>query len=110
MLLGSTSVGVKNIDEWWLITSNRDWLNAQNTMESNEDNLFESLRAFPEGGQNNYRGEIMAMYYSLALAITIAEKSKLIKGTTDDFKSYNVHVDQLLANQNVLGFKFNTKL
>ncbi|WP_045856796.1 hypothetical protein [Teredinibacter purpureus] len=110
LILGGTNAYVEKFEEWWFVSSGNDWLNAANAIDTNDVNVFESLRGFPEGGQNNYRGEIMAMYYSSALAISTNSIAKLIKGSQEDFRVYSKLTEQLKCNHNVLGFKFNAQL
>lgn len=110
LILGGTSACVENFEDWWFVSSGKDWLNAPNSIGTTKVNVFESLRAFPEGGQNNYRGEIMAMYFSSALAITTSSISALVKGSKEDLEIYKKLVKKLKFTQNVLGFRFQAKL
>jgi hypothetical protein len=110
LVLGGINVTVENIEEWWFISSNTDWLNTPNAINTNGTNVFESLRGFPEGGQNNYRGEILAMYFSSALAITTQSETRLVKGSETEFNTYKKLVERLKITENVLGFKFKAQL
>ena len=105
-VLGSGKVTIENVDGWWIVASDRDWLNAPNSINTTEKNVFESLRAFPESGQNNYRGEFMAMIYSSALVIITNSTSTLMKGLDTDLKAFERICGALECNVNVLGFKF----
>lgn len=110
LVLGGKTVCITCNEDWWFICCDNDWLNAKNRLGTDEKNIFESLRAFPEGGENHYRAEIMAFYYSSALVIKTNTHGRLIKGNADDLATYNRLSSNLTPNQSILGFRFNAQL
>lgn len=110
LILGRSNAHIDHIGEWWFVSSEADWLKAENAIDTNDINVFESLRGFPEGGENNYRGEIMAMYFSSALVTSCNSEIRQLKGSDSDLMNYSEIVDKLQNTHRVLGFKFSAKL
>jgi hypothetical protein len=66
LLLGSTTVEVRKIEKFWVISSQEDWLLDSNGNVSFEP--FYKIIHFPAAGQNAMRNEVLAFALSQVLA------------------------------------------
>ena len=67
LVLGCKDVEIRNIDEFWIISSSEDWIKAVSAIEVDEKSVFETHYAIPEAGQNFFRYESLAEVFSTSL-------------------------------------------
>jgi hypothetical protein len=81
LYLGAQDVSVKHINEWWVVSSSRDWLSA----ETNEEviSLFTNIVPFPEAGVNSMRSEILLVAFAKDVISARNPSRIVISGTVD---------------------------
>jgi len=78
MLLGSNDVTTDRIGEWLRVHSSTDWLLGADHPEVQA--LFESIVAFPEAGDNAFRGEILLTAFARDVYVSDASGGCVVKG------------------------------
>lgn len=64
LILGANETNIKEKDGWWFVSADLDWLNVSSEVQVNETTAFDTIHAFPEGGVNWFRSEVMAKVFS----------------------------------------------
>ncbi len=106
LILGCTSVRVWNVEGWWLIAGDLDWLNAPNRSNFTDLNAFKVPWALPEAGQNQYLSAVMTRVFSNAAATCCGANTHLVKGTSDDLEQFIRVCTDTPRGYRIIGFKF----
>lgn len=78
LILKTRSIQIKSFDDWWIVSSDSDWLLTDNP--SSPESLFERLHAFPEGGSNSCRIEFILKVFANDIVIADNNSMQIIKG------------------------------
>ena len=110
MLLGCVDVAVQKFDNWWLVSGEVDWLKQPNQIQITDTEVFTSLRAFPEAGDNWFRSEYLAVVFSSALVTFDGNSSKVIKGNKSNLMQFNKLTSELESKKRIIGFIFEKSI
>ncbi len=106
MLLGCEDVSIQKFDNWWLVSGEVDWLKRPNQLHINETEVFSSLSAFPEAGDNWFRSEYLAVVFSSALVTFDGNSPQVIKGSSLELAQFNKLTSKLKSKNRIVGFVF----
>jgi len=108
LVLGSKSVQVSNIDDWWFICADTDWLNVSTKLQQiNENSIFNSIYGFTELAENSFRWEALTKYFSDATYTTSKSGTKAVLINPVAEQEYEKHILTLDKWERIIGFKFN---
>jgi hypothetical protein len=78
LLLGGSGTYTIRSGDWWMISSNVDWLATCPDYAPEE--LFFHIVAFPEAGPNSMRAEILLTAFAQQVVTVSADHQAIIKG------------------------------
>ena len=78
LLLGGREICTMRSGDWWIISSNVDWLTMCPDYAPEE--LFFHIVAFPEAGPNSMRAEILLTAFAQQVVTVSADNQSIIKG------------------------------
>jgi hypothetical protein len=78
LLLGGTETCTRRNGDWWIISSNVDWLTTCPDYAPEE--LFFRIVALPEAGPNSMRAEILLTAFAHQVVTVSADNQSIIKG------------------------------
>ena len=78
LLLGGSETCTMRSGDWWIISSNVDWLATCPDYAPEE--LFFHIVAFPEAGPNSMRAEILLTAFAQQVVTGSADHQSIIKG------------------------------
>lgn len=78
LLLGGSETCTMHRGDWWVISSNVDWLATCPDYAPEE--LFFRIVAFPEAGPNSMRAEILLTAFAQQVITASADQQSIIKG------------------------------
>lgn len=78
LLLGGSETRTMRSGDWWMISSNVDWLKTCPDYAPEE--LFFHIVAFPEAGPNSMRAEILLTAFAQQVVTVSANHQSIIKG------------------------------
>jgi hypothetical protein len=106
LILGCEHTEISKCGNWWLVSGDIDWLKQPNQLNVYETEVFESLMAFPEAGDNWFRSEYLASVFASALVTFDGNSSKIIKGSESNLIEFNRLASKLKSKQRIVGFVF----
>lgn len=80
MVATSGPVTVLRLEEWWVIHAPVDWFGEY---EDRLNELFGRIVAFPEGGRNSSRAEIVLTAFASMIVAASASGVRWLKGDAD---------------------------
>ena len=93
LVLGGSETCTMRSGDWWIISSNVDWLATCPDYDPKE--LFCHIVALPEAGPNSMRAEILLTAFAQQVITASADHQVIIKGEV----SPDDHIWQLLASR-----------
>jgi hypothetical protein len=78
LLLGGSEICTVRSGDWWLISSNMDWLGTH--PDYAPEAFFFRIVAFPEAGPNSMRAEILLTAFAQQVVTVSADNQSIIKG------------------------------
>ena len=78
LLLGGSETCIMRSGDWWIISSNVDWLATCPNYAPEE--LFFRIVAFPEAGPNSMRAEILLTAFAQQVVTVSADRQSIIQG------------------------------
>jgi len=109
MLLGCKEVIIKKLGNWHVIAAESDWLTHPNLLHIGERDVFDSLNAFPEAGDNWFRSEYMAKLFSSVLITFDGATYEMLKGSNSQLKDFEKVTSKLTSHKRILGFIFRNE-
>jgi len=110
MILGCEHTETSRCDNWWFVTGDIDWLKQSNQLHVYESEVFDSLRAFPEAGDNWFRSEYLAVVFSSAVVTFDGNNSKIIKGCESNLSHFNKLISKFKSNKRIIEFAFKKSI
>lgn len=110
LILGAKETNIKEKDGWWFISADLDWLKVTSSAQVNETTAFDTTHAFPEGGINWFRSEVMAKVFSDSCFTYAGGEPVLISGDLPDASKIKELHEYSGAWARTIAFKFHKKI
>ena len=106
LLLGARACLVTDVEGWWYVCADIDWLDASAMRDVDEETVFDTCWGFPEAGTKWHRSEVFCRVYSDAAFSVSGERIFRVKGSEPTDDQVLETVKRLGDWRRVIGFRF----
>lgn len=107
LALGAKRVLVAEENGWWYVCADVDWLEIPTVSGTSSVNVFDTIWAFPEGGEKAFRWEVFCRVFSRCAFSLSDEGVRRISGQLPSDEDLSVAAAKLGAWRRVIGFVFD---